>query len=377
MMKIFLLLTGLLLLPILLTAQQVTTLNLNSNVDDALIFDASGQLYGSRYLGSAVYLFSSADWSSVAHAAGFNTPNGLAFNEEGVLFVADNVGNRIYRTVPGEQPQVFVNGFFNPSGLIFEQDSDTLIATSFQGDRLVKIAPDGGQVEFSSGGLLNGPVGLCFDEAGRLYTGNYNDRRIIRFDEQGNQELVVQAPGGGPLGFITCAKGHIYGTLLGQHKIYRTDLEGNGTVILGAGPGTIDGDASTARFNGPNGITASPSQDTLYISEFNTQALRMVTNLDALTSTTGPEGIKKLDFGFYPNPATDWLQIQLTLRKAEQIRLQVLNGSGQQVLVALDQSFVAGQHQIPLDIQALPRGSYQLMMSTLSGWALTKAFVKN
>ena len=42
-------------------------------------------------------------------------------------------------------------------------DSDTLIVTSYTGNRVVKLAPDG-SIEFLTDSRLNGPVGLCYDD---------------------------------------------------------------------------------------------------------------------------------------------------------------------------------------------------------------------
>ncbi len=362
--------------PYWVNAQQVTTLNVNSGIDDALLFDDQGRLYGAHYEGSAVYRVDPDDWSSTVFSDGFVTPNGMAFDSEGRLYMADNQGNRIYRIASDGSTEIFVNNFFSPSGLIFEQDSDTLIVTSYEGDKIVKIAPDGGEQDFATGSLLDGPVGLCYDDEGQLYVGNFNNRRIMRIEDNGDLTTISQPSGSGWLGFITYAKGYIYGTLFSQHKIYRTDLMGNDTIILGSSAGTIDGDASVARFNQPNGILASPSQDTLYVSDYGTRSLRMITEL--LPPTTNTEDVtSQIKWQLGPNPVMNQLMVSLELERETQVQLQVLDNQGRKVLAPNgDIRRGQGQHQIPLDVTDLPAGTYHVQLRINQGTPISQLFVK-
>ena len=305
--------------PFTIFAQQVTTLNPDSGADDGIIFDSAGNLYGSHYIGSEVVKLNPDTWESEIYSDGFNTPNGLAFGADGNLYMADNIGNKIYRILSDGTKEIFVNNIINPSGLILEPDSDTLIATTYDGSKIVKIATDGTVVEFSAGGILNGPVGLCYDDEGRLYTGNFGNRKIIRLEENGDQVLISQAPGNGSLGFIAYAKGYIYGTLFTQHKIYRTDLMGNDTIILGGGAGNVDGDGTVAKFNRPNGIIASPSQDTLFVTDFATRSLRMITDLTPVISGTSEINNNSIKLSIYPNPVATESSLELELEKSSNV----------------------------------------------------------
>jgi len=361
--------------PFLIMAQQVTTLSPNSNIDDALLLDAEGRLYGSHYQGSAVFRLTPGEWTPEVFSDGYSTPNGLAFDKEGVLYMADNRGNRIYTITPDGTKTLFLD-FFNPSGLIFEQDSDSLIVTSYEGNRIVKIAPDKGLRTWTEGGLLNGPVGLCYDDDGRLYTGNFNDRQIIRIEEDGSQVPIARASGTGWLGFIAYARGYIYGTLFSQHKIYRTDLVGNDTILLGSTAGTVDGDATMARFNTPNGILASPTQDTLYISDYGTRSLRMITNLDPLVSTLEPIESPALNWSLYPNPTTTELNVEMELKQPRQVQIQIIDVKGQ----AMDHSFLqdqmaAGLQRIPLSVDQLPKGMYYVRILLDDRMVMSRSFV--
>jgi hypothetical protein len=212
-----------------------------------------------------------------------------------------------------------------------------------------------------------------------LYTGNFNNRKIIRLGDNGEQTLIGQAPGSSNqwLGFITYAKGYIYGTLFTQHEIYRMDLDGNGTVILGSTAGTIDGDASTAKFNGPNGIVATPSQDTLFVSDYNTRALRMITGLEDGTTSASTALAASLRWSLSPNPATDTSTLRFELQKSSSVSIQVFDQQGQLLLQLLDnQNLLAGPHQVYIPTAKLPKGSYTIQLSVDGGRPVSRGLVK-
>ncbi len=359
------------------SAQQVTTLSSDSGIDDAMVLKDDGFLYGAQYTGSAVFRLSPDDWSSEEFASGFNSPNGMAFTSDGSLFMADQEGNRIYRILEDGTSEVFINNFYSPSGMIKEPDSDTLVVTSYYGNRIVKIAPDGAVLTITTNDLLNGPVGLCYDDDGQLYVGNFNNRRIIKIHDDGQQELLVQPSGGGWLGFITYAKGYIYGTLFSQHKIFRTDLLGNDTIFLGSGPGIMDGGPGEATFNGPNGIIASGSQDTLFVSDHHTRALRIITQLDEIT-TNSQAPVADIQWQVSPNPTIDQIRIEFQLEQSTSIDLQLIDGSGKLVqTITTPKIFSAGSHIIPVAVDHLSQGLYFVRIRAEERAVFNRAFIKS
>ncbi|MEZ4952951.1 MAG: T9SS type A sorting domain-containing protein [Saprospiraceae bacterium] len=365
-----------LLVPTFLLAQTVTTISPNSGVTDDLVFDADGNLLGADYSGSAIYKVTLPDGTPSIFSDGYNTPNGLAFDSNGILYMADNIGNKIYKIFGDGSKEEFVS-LVNPSGLIFELDSDTLIATSYMGDRLVKIAPDGTMITWTAGNNLSGgPVGLCYDEDGNLYVGNFDNRKITKILPDGSQQLLVQGPTSGPLGFIAYANGYIYGTLFSTHKIFRTDLEGNAQVILGSTNGTVDGDASMAKFSAPNGILASKTGDTLYVSDFNTSNIRMITNLDDITSSR-EASFTVLEFTASPNPFMDMVTASFELEMSTNASLELTDATGRLIQKIVDQeNMTAGKHQFEIEATDLPDGVYYLTLRLEKGQVLTQKIVR-
>jgi sugar lactone lactonase YvrE len=128
---------------------------------------------------------------------------------------------------------------------------------------------------------LNGPVGLAFGDNGDLYVGNYEDREIYRVLSDGSLQYIATVGDNSNLGFIDFAQGMIWGTVLGEHKIYRINPNGldDVTVFAGSDGGTTDGDISVAKFAAPNGIKFNDSEDTMYVSEFNSKNIRIISGI--------------------------------------------------------------------------------------------------
>ncbi|GEM_PF-1329492 len=310
-----------LLFTLALTAHsQVVTTLLDSDsidIDDAIVLDAQGNLYGSHYMGTNVYKITPQGEVSI-FATGFNTPNGLAFDGEGNLVVADHQGERLYKLSPtGEFLDTIPVGF--PSGLLKDINSDTVFVTSYNQSRVLKLAPDGSLHEWLSGAPLNGVVGMCQDEMGRLYLGNFDDRRIHRWNGSSLEYIAtVPAPTVSVnkwLGFICYANGSIWATSLNAHRVYEVFPSFQDSTRLVSGGDTAghdDGPVAEARFEQPNGIFPSKTGDTIYVTEFSGGYVRMITGLapDTVSTVSVPE-VLDVRFEVYPNPVHDVLNINL------------------------------------------------------------------
>lgn len=288
------------LLPLLassaMNAQVVTTiLDAPTQVDDALFRDPAGNLYGSHYMGSNVYRIA-PDGGVTTFVGGLNTPNGIAMNALGQFYVADNNGNRIYKLANDGAPLDTI-AVTNPSGLLKAWDSDTILFTQYLPNKLGKLAPDGTITIAFEGAPLNGPVGLAYTDDGTLYVANYTDRKIHRVIGDALEYVAtVPGPSGSVLGFITAGGSTLYGTGWSNQAIYAIEPAYTDSVRLiagGNGQGNTDGDVAIAQFNQPNGILAVAGGDTLYVSDFGSKNIRMITGvLTGITERGGPEVLR-------------------------------------------------------------------------------------
>ena len=274
---------------------------------DDIIQGPDGNIYGSDYGGSNVYKM---DENGVVtpFLSGLNTPNGLAFDSNDNLFAVDNQGDKIYKVdLDGNILETF--DFNNPSGIIKKFDSDTMIFTGYSPSALMKLAPDGTISELSDDAALNGPVGLTYDNENRLYVANFNNRRIYRVYEN-SLEYIAVVPGSTltSCGFITYANGHLYATNFSTHRVFKINPNYTDSIVgyYGSSYGTVDGTIETAKFSSPNGIRASVTGDSIFVTQYDDGAVRVMTELVLNTSND-----KVFTHSLaYPNPVTTHLTVE-------------------------------------------------------------------
>ncbi len=331
-------------------------------IDDAMVLDHLGNLYGSHFMGTNVYKVTPSGVGSV-FATGFNTPNGLAFDSQNNLYVCDLSGNRIYK--------ISYSGTFldtisiqSPSGIIKSFSSDTMLFTQYTGNKLSKLAPDGTISLIASGAPMLGSVGLAYDTIGQLYVANFTDRKIFSVNSNTlTYVATVPGPSNGSLGFIAFTKGHLWGTGFNDHKIYKIEPNFIDSVVAYAGStiGNTDGGIGTAKFNNPNGIISSVTGDSLFVSDFGSGRIRVI-SFSAVTGTA--EYSRHINtLNIYPSPSTDYITIEYD---EEILSSEVYDSTG---------NFIFSTTEKTIQISILPPGIYLLSFKTKSGVHGTK-FIK-
>ncbi len=353
-------------------AQEVTTIiGPNSGINDALVVDSVGNIYGSDFGGSSTGASSvykiDTDGVLSTFSTGYSSCNGLAFDHEGYLYVVDFTSNvathQVYkldenggRTPYGPQ----ING---ASGIIFDPLSDTLYVSQYNGNtnRISKLSPDGSLTLHSDHEDLNGPVGMAFDNNHVLYVANFNDGKVFRVSPNGEElTLIADIPNQSfwGVGFLTFATGHLYATGIGTHKIYQISLAGDVVEFAGSGsPGLTDGLADEAEFNRPNGIATNKNQDVLYISDLVTYAVREI-QLNPATNTE--EVVRPIieSIGLSPNPAGDFVTLRYSLHKTSRVDLQLYSQGGQLIRHLMSEIQASGNHQFVIHTTHLSNGIY-------------------
>ncbi len=87
------------------------------------------------------------------------------------------------------------------------------------------------------------------------------------------------------------------------------------------------------------------------------------------------EAYKSFSSMVYPNPATDFVQVDVGLDKAELVQLLLINSAGQNVLQR-SYSLQRGSHILSLDISRLPAGIYNLVIRGESGLQQAHSLLK-
>jgi sugar lactone lactonase YvrE len=246
--------------------------------------------------------------------ASFNTPSGLALDDEGNLYVADTGNNRIRKvttegvvsTVAGNGSAGYVDGpassaeFNGPIGLAVDSQNSIYVADTYN-DRIRKITADGfvTTVAGSAGpGYRDGPAsnsqfdtpcGIVIKADGTLIvadTGNGKLRQIspardvttlgVIFDADPNRNWLRS-----PVGVALTHDGFLYVTEHDRGTIVQIDPNGRAIVLAGNHQGYSEGFGPDACFNHPTGIAIDNRGD-LVVADSANYLLRRINHSDSL-----------------------------------------------------------------------------------------------
>lgn len=287
------------LLPSMVEPAVSTVLQPPAKAGDALTIDKAGNVYASDYAGTGtanngngtvVYKIS-PDGKSTEFVTGLNGPAGSAFDADGAFFVSNFNDGTVTKVTPMGQKTTFASGLEGPVGLIIDAAGSIYVAVAGltgPGTKVYKFSPSGQKTVFADLASLNGIAlgGMAFDGQQNLYVSNFVNGRIIKITPAGVASLFVDMAKAGvpfspPIGYVVFSNNRFYVTSIGGHQIYRISQDAVVTVLAGTGvAGGKDGTFSQSQFDGPNGIVATRTGDTLYVSEANARRLRRLVSVN-------------------------------------------------------------------------------------------------
>ena len=226
-------------------------------------------------LGGVSTAFASAtyvtQWGSLGKGNGqFRSPQGIAVDAAGRVYVADSSNNRIqvfdaagnFINTWGTQGPG--NGQFNaPHGVAVDSAGNVYVADTSNyriekfdsaGTYLTQWGGPGG----TAGGRFDLPDGVAVDGAGNVYVSDGNNDRVQKFDSNGGFLTLWGTTGTGPgqfrspFGIATDAAGNVYVADTSNHRIQKFDPNGAFLAQIGS-VGSGDGQIS-----GPYGVNVDP-----------------------------------------------------------------------------------------------------------------------
>ncbi len=248
------------------------------------------------------------------HQGGF--PQGIVFDANDNLYVADNYNNSILKATPGNNYTDMAtfrgntDGIAYPSNLVFGScdpanpaDPGCLYVTNLNDDfgpngYVLKVPLDDSTPTTVAGGF-NYPVGLAFDNTGKMYVATWNDNIVWVVDlvnSIGPSTFLGDTVAlGMPTGIAVDRAGNVYVSDYANHIIRKVDPTGmvstfagflDSTAPIGASDGNIcvvaDPSAPAegpvypdARFSYPAGLFVDVD-DNLYIVDSNNNRIRVV-----------------------------------------------------------------------------------------------------
>ena len=273
-----------------------------------------------------------------ATAAQLDTPQGVAVDGAGNLYIADGGNNRIRKvdsagaisTVAGGGPigdggAAVAAQLYYPNGVAPDGAGNLYIADSFN-HRIRKVdaagvistvAGDGTRGYGGDGGAavaaqLFAPRGVALDGAGNLYIADNANNRIRKVDAAGVITTVAgdgtRGSGGdggpataaqlsSPRGVALDGAGNLYIADRSNHRIRKVDAAGAITTVAGDGTRGFGGDggpATAAQLSWPNGVALDGSGN-LYIADGGNHRIRKVDAAGVISSTAAqlwsPQGV--------------------------------------------------------------------------------------
>lgn len=203
---------------------------------------AAGDLYQVYSANGSVVRYNAANGTPATVVSGLaNTPNVIAFNKAGDMYVDEGSGNtaRILKISPSGVKTTFVTGI-EPNGMACD-DAGNLFVTDSVSQTIIKISPAGVKTTFA-GKVGHKMMGLMFDLDGNLLAVDYGASPIAPNGADGQGSISKFTPTGTETVFLS---------KLNRPTCLATDRAG--TTFVGSSDGTIT--AVSFQYDPPTGLT--------------------------------------------------------------------------------------------------------------------------
>lgn len=259
-------------------------------------------------------------------------------------------------------------GLDGPAGIAIDDDDNIFVtnwgnAPEYHGHTITKISASGGSWTYIDSSALNRPQAIAFNHESTLIA--HSDGYLYKIQDSDSTLHLWTTLGVGVGNMVFREKDScLYAG--GGHRILKIDTSGAVSTFAGSTSGYNDGDLDEALFDTPLGITFSPGEDTLYISEAGAvRRLRRII-MNGFVEVNSEE-TNNSDLKMYPNPLEmgDELHIESPSKEVDYIALYSTEGH---LLYTHLSSNSSGNVTIPASIFSdKPSGTYIVVIVNQNG----------
>ena len=232
-----------------------------------------------------------------ATRANLSAARSVALGQDGSLYIADTANFRVRKVSPAGAISTIagtgVLGYTDlalaePEGLAFDADGNLYIADDVD---IREVSPDGSISTFFQG--LNGASAVAVDGAGRLYVSDSLNNRVLKLFNSHVGVLVAPKENlNAPTGVAVGGNGTVFIADTNNQRILAVSPAGIVTTVAGTGVQGYSGDggpATAAQLNYPVYVTVDPTGN-LYFADSANNVIREVSTDGTITTVAGNGG---------------------------------------------------------------------------------------
>jgi sugar lactone lactonase YvrE len=193
-----------------------TTVASGLNSPNGVAIDGAGNVYIADFSSHRV-LKVAPGGAQTEVGKGLRFPSAVAVDGGGNVYIADYGNNRVIKIAAANGAHIAVgSGLKLPYGVAVD-GADNVYIADYQNDRVVKVSPFGVQTQFAVG--LNFPTAVAVDAAGTVFVADQNNQRVLQYAANGAPPATVGTGLSRPQAVAVDATGDIFIADTGNQRV--------------------------------------------------------------------------------------------------------------------------------------------------------------
>ena len=206
---------------------------------------------------------------------GLANPRGVAVDDEGDVFVVDNVHlNVVELPAGGSQQTLPITGLSNPASVAVDSAGDVFVA-DFGGDKVVELPAGGSQQTLPITGLSH-PASVAVDSAGDVFVADMSNDRVIELTASGVQRTLPADGLSAPQGVAVDSAGDVFVADTGHNRLVELPAGGTQQALPFSG------------LSNPLGVAVDPAGDVFVADYLNGRVVGFADDGGVPTNTALP-----------------------------------------------------------------------------------------